>query len=83
MNSNATKFICFIDDVHIWWRYDQFFFIFNMHKIFYCQKIGTNQVSFQLTIQPNTISFILLIVCLYLLLKMKHNRYALHIDFVE
>lgn len=76
---------CFIDDVHIWWRYDQFFFfIFNMHiKIFYCQKIGTNQVSFQLTIQPNTISFILLIVCLYLLLKMKHNRYALHIDFVE
>lgn len=27
MNSNATKFICFIDDVHIWWRYDQFFFL--------------------------------------------------------
>lgn len=67
--------------VEIW---SIFFFIFNMHiKIFYCQKIGTNQVSFQLTIQPNTISFILLIVCLYLLLKMKHNRYALHIDFVE
>lgn len=75
---------CFIDDVYTYGGdMINFFFIFNMHKIFYCQKVGTNQVSFQLTIQPNTISFILLIVCLYLLLKMKHNRYALHIDFVE
>lgn len=83
MNSNATKFMFYRWCTHMVEIWSIFFFIFNMHKIFYCQKIGTNQVSFQLTIQPNTISFILLIVCLYLLLKMKHNRYALHIDFVE